>query len=106
MMAHIVGGGFGGLAAANPQDIAREMAPARATNRLIPPIMMIIAPWRRAVRTKCIDRDNYVGHQKTVLWPQSCISMNSCVAANAKSSIDGQFGGIASRYRNSVGREQ
>jgi hypothetical protein len=30
----------------------------------------------------------------------------SCLAADAKSSIDGQFGGSASRYRNSVGREQ
>jgi hypothetical protein len=30
----------------------------------------------------------------------------SCVAASAKSSIDGKFGGSASRCRNAVGREQ
>jgi hypothetical protein len=66
---------------------------------LITPIMMIIASRRRAVRTKCIDRDNYVGHQKAILWPHACIAMShkSGVVASAKSAIDGKFGRGASR---------
>jgi hypothetical protein len=76
--------------------------------RLITPIMMIIASRRRAVRTKCIDRDNYVGHQKTIPWPHACIAMNHKpgVVASTKSAIDGKFGRGASRWRNRANPER